>query len=567
MGKKIFFLIIAFSVSLSIKAQPTQDCNKKVTSKILIIGDSWGQFMFLYHGYREALRQYGFADITELGGSTTIIGAQTSTWTRGLGKMNIKRQLLQHPEIEDVVLMLGGNDFVWDYDYGDPIEVLDNSIARTNLGMDTVVTLIRSIRPDVRIILPSYDYPNFIDPLIDLPWNPYYDSWESFGFPNPYEANTSMQYIETKREAWSHTHSNMAYVQNLGLMQYHFGQKDTLKDTSPLGYFYPRLPPYDPKSVPFPYGNPMYPTPQVAMGLFGFDAYHLGPEGFKVFAANQIKHVLLDKLRGFPTATFYSDSENDGWVNSLGKFASGEIKVGKGSSTEEVKGLLSFNTENIPDDAIISDASIFITRKKLEGRNPLNDIFPSNANLDIKKGTINGILPEGIDFAAQMDYENAGCFVGQSSHDGYTTRIDLKPEALLFLNKEGITQFRVAYNSGVVGKSSLVSYYTGGEIDPDEPVAAHLDVHYTSQQSENKKIENAANFTIIYPNPANNEITIKSAKKIETIIISDVLGRQQTLNVLELYNSINLEKFSKGLLLISINYADGTFENKKIVRE
>ncbi|MBK8673788.1 MAG: hypothetical protein IPN93_12690 [Bacteroidetes bacterium] len=62
------------------------------------------------------------------------------------------------------------------------------------------------------------------------------------------------------------------------------------------------------------------------MGLLGFDAYHLDPAGFQVFAANHIKKVLLDKLRGYPTETILSDSLNDGWVNSVGEFGTGEIK-------------------------------------------------------------------------------------------------------------------------------------------------------------------------------------------------------------------------------------------------
>ncbi|MBL0287899.1 MAG: T9SS type A sorting domain-containing protein [Bacteroidetes bacterium] len=564
--KKIFVVLFFLSFFNALNAQAPNGCEQKITSKILIVGDSWGQFMFLYKGYKEALRQYGFADITELGGATTIIGAQTGTWTRGLGKKNLRAQLLMHPEIEDVVLMLGGNDFVWDYDYGDPIEVLDNSIARTNLGMDTVVNIIREIRPDVRIILPSYDYPNFIDPLIDLPLNPYFDSWESFGFPNPYEANTSMQYIEAKREAWSLTHPNIIFVQNLGLMQYHFGQKDSLPDTSPLGYFYPRLPPYAPKTVPFPFGNQMYPTPQKAMGLLGFDAYHLGPAGFQVFAANHIKKVLLDKLRGYPTETILSDSLNDGWVNSVGEFGTGEIKIGKDRMLKEHKGILSFNTKNIPDDAIITGISIFITRKKIEGNNPLKSVFPNNAKIDIMNGPINGLLPEAEDFSVRMDMEDVGCFVGQANRNNYSTRIDLQSDAFSFLNKTGITQFRISYNSTIQNTASLVKYYNGGAID-EEPLAAHMDIHYELPQQE--KVKQAPNNEncAVFPLPAKNEINLRTTKEIEKVSITDVLGRQLYFYGLETENKkIDLGNFSKGLMVLRIYYKDGTIEEKKIIK-
>ena len=366
--------------------------------------------------------------------------------------------------------------------------------------MDTVVSIIREIRPDVRIILPSYDYPNFIDPLIDLPLNPYFDSWESFGFPNPYEANTSMQYIEAKREAWSLTHPNIIFVQNLGLMQYHFGQKDSLPDTSPLGYFYPRLPPYAPKTVPF------------------------------------------------------------------GEFGTGEIKIGKDRMLKEHKGILSFNTKNIPDDAIITGISIFITRKKIEGNNPLKSVFPHNAKIDIMNGPINGLLPEAEDFSVRMDMEDVGCFVGQANRNNYSTRIDLQSDAFSFLNKTGITQFRISYNSTIQNTASLVKYYNGGAID-EEPLAAHMDIHYELPQQE--KVKQAPNNEncAVFPLPAKNEINLRTTKEIEKVSITDVLGRQLSFYGLETENKkIDLGNFSKGLMVMRIFYKDGTVEEKKIIK-
>lgn len=564
--KKLFYafslLTIFLFQSFTSNAQPPNGCDQKVSSKILLVGDSWGQFMWSYHAYREALKKYGFADVVELGSSTVLLGAQTGSWTKGLGKQFIRKTLTLHPEIEVVVLQLGGNDFVWDWDYGDPIEQLDASLARTNVGMDSVVDVIRSIRPDVRIVLPSYDYPNFVDPLIDLPGNPYIDSWYSFGSPTPLQANTTLQYIESKREQWSKTHTNMTYVQNLGLMQYAFGQPENTPNTSPLGYDYQILPPYAPKSVPFPYGDPRYPTPQKAMGLWGFDAYHLGPEGFAVFAGNHIKKAISEQLRDYPTESIRSEGALDGWVSSSGVTGTNDVKVGKGKDNTSYKGIFSFNTASIPDNAIIEHASIFITRKGVDGSNPLKRIFPNNALLEINEGYLNNPQVEAMDYDTEMSFSDAGCFVGQAYKNDFSTRIDLTTSALQFINTSGITQFRISYDCNT---NELISYYNGLTINPDEPWTPYLDIKYSLPNAERvvQTIE-----VVAFPNPATGELNIRAGEEMSSVEITDVLGRAVNYTPVDKWSAqIGLEQLSSGMLAVKITFLDGTSMIKKIIKQ
>lgn len=68
----------------------------------------------------------------------------------------------------------------------------------------------------------------------------------------------------------------------------------------------------------------------------------------------------------------------------------------------------------------------------------------------------------------------------------------------------------------------------------------------------------------IYPNPATDVVNILSDKKISTVSLYDAVGRiaLQSVN-----NTINIENLAKGNYIISIKYADGSVETKKIVKK
>jgi hypothetical protein len=520
--KKTLLYLIILVISIPVFAQPNNyGCNQQAKTKVMLIGDSWAYFSWLYKAYRESFRKFGHADKLDDGLRSTAIGARGETFLDPAVKSKVMYRLQAQSDVEAIVLFLGGNDFMWAWDAGDPWEDLSARWDYVTLKYDTIISYLREVRPDIMIIAASYDYPNFVDPIVDFPWNPYYDTWSGLGFPTPFQANEALNFIEVKRERWCDS-IGIKYVNNLGLMQYIFGQKDPL----PVWPYDP----YPPKSVPRPGGDWNYPTPQEAMGLLGIDAYHLGPEGFLEIANNIMKEVLLPMFRGSVSGTLRSDGRYDGWVTDRGNTGSGELRIGKTKEGRPVKGLLTFYTADIPAEAEITHASLYVTRSRAVGGNPIQDaIFPANARIDIRSGVFGSTVePEASDFSAEADMEDAGCFVGAAYKNGFAFRVDFREDALQHINKNGVTQFRITFdpqdNSNRMGV-----YYGGGE--PEPYYAPYMDIYYkiNGEQVITTIPQNHVGHTaLLYPNPATDYLNVEGVpvQAAEDIRVYNSLGSQ-----------------------------------------
>jgi len=508
MKKQLLFLSIFLLFLFPSRSQPVQNgCDKQVKTKVILIGDSWASFSWTYRAYRESMRKYGHADKLDDGLRTTAIGGQGETFTAPIIVSKMQNRLRAEKDAQAVVIYLGGNDFMWAWDVGDPWEELAARWDYVTKRYDTLITSIRKVRPDIKIIFSSYDYTNFVDPLINFSWNPYKDTWEGLGYPTPLQINEALNFIEVRRARWCDS-IGVNYLNNMGLMQYTYGQKDPL----PVWPYTP----YPPRSVPFPGGDPRYPSPKEAMGLLGIDTYHLGAEGFTEIANNCMRQFLLPLFRNDPTATFQSDMQFDGWVTDGGVTGAGELRVGVTKEGKGVKGLLTFNTSAIPDNAVITDASVFVTRKIVVGGNPIQSaIFPGNGHVDIIAGSFGAPSLEASDFNARADMEDAGCFVGQAYKNNYAFRVDVKTEALEHINKNGTTQFRVYFDKKNPDKNEMGVYYNGSETEPY--YAPYMDVYYTVDGGEEVerltlKQENGIN---LYPNPARDYLVIEGISPAE----------------------------------------------------
>jgi lysophospholipase L1-like esterase len=501
----ILLLLLIISGLPYTNAQPVQHgCQQQVKTNVILMGDSWAYFTWLYKGFRESMRKYGHADKVENGMRTTAAGAQAETFLDPRVAFNVKQALRLHSEALAIVIFLGGNDVMSSWNAGETYENMDRKAAEVALQLDTIITYIREERPDIEIIIASYDFPNFIEPLLNWPENPYYDFWEGLEFPTMLEANEALIHGEQGRARWCDS-IGVKYLNNIGLMQYVFGQKDPL----PVWPYDP----YPPKSVPFPGGDPRYPSPQEAMGLWGIDVYHLGPEGYMEIANNAMREYLMPMYRGNVSATYRSDGRYDGWVTDRGNTDIGELKVGRTREGRPVKGLLTFYTADIPADAEITHASLFVTRKRVVGGNPIaNEIFPGNCRIDIKSGIFgSNVLPEASDFDEVADMEDAGCFVGAAYKNDFAFRVDLREEALALINKEGVTQFRIAFDPKNPAINEMGVYYGGGETEPYQ--APYLDIYYKVNgeyvvTSTQLNTSNEPRITL-YPNPASTFVTME----------------------------------------------------------
>ncbi len=68
----------------------------------------------------------------------------------------------------------------------------------------------------------------------------------------------------------------------------------------------------------------------------------------------------------------------------------------------------------------------------------------------------------------------------------------------------------------------------------------------------------------VYPNPTTNFINVKSESKIAQISIYDASGKAVKTTA---ETTINVENLAKGSYVVSIKYADGTTESKKVIKK
>ena len=108
------------------------------------------------------------------------------------------------------------------------------------------------------------------------------------------------------------------------------------------------------------------------------------------------------------TLTFNSIDAYDGWILESGENSNHGgtldktakvIFVGDDAKDRQYRGILSFNTNSIPDNAVITSAQVKIKRQTVVGTNPFNT--HGNLLLEIRNGTFsNNITLNVEDFSA-----------------------------------------------------------------------------------------------------------------------------------------------------------------------
>ncbi|MEZ5026370.1 MAG: T9SS type A sorting domain-containing protein [Chitinophagales bacterium] len=520
--KKILLLtILSCCIFNVIDAQNA--CSQKRSAHIRIVGDSWAHFPTIYESYDSALAKYGFADYYSIGDGSVLISMTAETWWQfPLARFALEAALGSDAvrPIDIIMVSLGGNDVAFGMHSGDSLNVLDNDLQEARLFMDSIFDYIHSVYPNGQIFWQSYDYPNFNDPCLNVPWNPYCDLWEDKGYPTPYELNRMMGYMtdfqDTVVQGYNARGKDYMHFYNLlGLMQWRYGQLTPLR--------YPPYGTYPPRSVPLPYGNINYPTPLPAMGLLNNDTYHLGPQSFTYLAEAYMRKFISNYFRRFRDTTFYSSGQNyDGWISENNVSGIGDVLVGK-RNAQNTKGIFSFNTADIPDNKIIKRASLFLKCKDIKTIYPMGTTFPQIFQLDIKQGSFGNPTIESSDFNADASMNDVACFAGRLRGVDYALRADLTEDALQYINKTGLTQFRLTLND-----DNLITFFNGDTTAFEGP---YLDVYYDSTElvTAIRPQKNIEQTLTIFPNPATNTISVDLNKywinKQATLSIYNVEGK------------------------------------------
>jgi len=217
-----------------------------IAESVVVFGDSWGV------PFEPALQQV--LDDNGLGGVSVVnaafggeTAAQMNSSSLSSGLPYISNVLNANPDAELVHLSIGGNDILSYLGQG----ILPGSSVLSSIENDiaTIVNHILSIRPDIQVYYPTYDY---------LPASAYNGSSLT-----PSNVNALFDTWAGNSQALANSIPRMTFNNSLGLMQQNYGLPG-------LG-----IPPFDP-SLP----DPNSPSPEIAFA----DPIHLTTEGYAIFA-------------------------------------------------------------------------------------------------------------------------------------------------------------------------------------------------------------------------------------------------------------------------------------------
>ncbi len=489
-------LILALFITVPsfLLAQLPGTCTDK--NRIAIAGDSWAQYMADDNTHNKTLSMYGHGDKAAISetfeisvgcsGSPgandyAVSGSEAREWANETD-YNYLQNLIDacnaNPDIDYVLLSIGGNDILAAQSGGGWYKNMDLDVPGSEQALFDAITddmlyimdeVWNRARPDINFVISSYDFPNFNvasgflcdqyacpkreDLSRDDNTNGVIDADELI---TDAEINAMMNLVEGIRKDIADADAKIFYDNGMGLMHYYYGFDD---DT------YPAFPP---ASTPHPEGV----SPWAAggdidipsdrenfrsiylcnfIGPFSADPIHLDEEGYAFKIKNQFDNIFFEKFRGIPDETFWSVGAEDGYTDVLEETASSSgIRIGDNDTgffglDNEYRGILSFNTAALPDNAEVTGASLYIIRSS-ENDNPFlhNDREPV---LDIKNGYF-GDDPALVwtDGTATADAGDIGCFHGLVEENKYAVRVDIDEAALVHFNLTGTTQMRMYFD-------------------------------------------------------------------------------------------------------------------------
>jgi hypothetical protein len=488
--KAILSAIIFFSTV----AASAQNCNNNPTPKILLIGDSWANFMHLNQSVQDALNNYGFSDLGQLSDNNlTFAGARTTDFLNDTTKLNdLRDEILANPTLEYVHLSIGGNDviYTWDVNYTQQqTDVLFDTVYNRTLR---IIDYIHSVNPNLQIVFSGYVYTNFGDVIGALPsflqsQHPYYATWSGMGFPDFQQLNNLLLSFTNRVKAYTNQQDRVHYVQALGLMQNFYGQNTPLS-VPPSGT-------YSAATAPIDTGLLDYPSPEAAMLSLGnipftnfsiTDCFHLSPTSFEVFMDNQFERYYMNSLMHdtIIKANFGGTVRQSGQTSTL-------LELGN-TNQDESRLLLDFNY-NLSDTGV-SSASLFLRRKSAQNGNVINQASSISVDLFYQNAGASAAIASD-DFNDIPETSSSACFYGDLDKNKNWLRIDLPLNTLPYL-QTGTYQLRISAN-GVSGQK--VEFYDSS--NPDN--AAFIDLTFGPKLQLPSAIETLSETEIkLFPNPS-----------------------------------------------------------------
>jgi uncharacterized delta-60 repeat protein len=169
-------------------------------------------------------------------------------------------------------------------------------------------------------------------------------------------------------------------------------------------------------------------------------------------------------------ATFTSIANNDGWTLESSEYSSranarndsGHLLVGDDAKNKQYRSLLYFDTSSLPDNAVISNATLRIMQADVS----TTEMFFSHGLLfaEMKNGIFGRSPLENTDFqAVAHPKRSVGTFASVSEPGWY--ELMLNPANYKYVNPKGATQFRIRYTKDDDNDkiADFISFYSGDD--------------------------------------------------------------------------------------------------------
>lgn len=516
-------------------------CTESADTKVLLVGDSWAVFMNVDQTLNNTFTKWGHSDKKYFTNATiSENGSETDDFLKANKKAEIINQLTTKPSIKIVHLSIGGNDVLGDWKVSMRPGQVDTLRAGVAARLDTIITYIKAVRPDVRIVWSGYAYPNFGEVINDFPSptsHPFYNAWQKMELPTFEQINNMLVNFSNDVAAYAANDPRVDFIPAPAILQYTFGQAAPLS-IAPGGS-------YAAFTQPLPNGDPTYPSPKGAMRDYGFfkDCFHLSPKGYADLIDYQTKK-LYQKLLMDDKYLLAQNNTQNGSVSSAGNI-SNDMYIGQ-DAVESFATVLTFNTTQMADTQL-NKASIFLRRESLTGTNP---IAKDSLVLKMKKGNFSTSANiEAADFAATADVTETPCFFGSNTGDGDWIRIDLPTSMTQALDNTTPVQFILTSTATGSGK---VKFSNG--VDPEFAPVLNLD--YVAGPNAIKEVKKATNIEV-YPNPTRDFLTIiGDISNIQSVKIFNLLGEEvYASNSKETY--LDISKLNAGVYIVNVETKEG----------
>jgi flagellar hook capping protein FlgD len=455
-----------------------------LTPRVLLAGDSWAQYMWddgshnalfdrFGHGEKRALSRSLSSDPGPgyTGPEYAISGSEARQWADTANYpwiANVVAALQANPTVDRVLLSIGGNDMLAGKSGGGWYKQMDLDVPGSQAALFDaihthtlqIVDAALAVRSDLRVILSSYDYPNFntgfwcfayaCPKRRDLSRDP------DNALVTDQELNAMMVTIEQDRIAWSNAHARSDFDDAVGLMHYVYGDGVSAPLTLPRPGQEP------PDYSPFPGGNPQRPSLRSNFRSAA-DPIHLDVEGYEYKIAYEIEGLFLPLFRADAAATFFSvGGIEDGWTDGAAMGTTG-IRLGDNGAAP-LRGIISFDTSSLPDGAQITKARLYLTREGGTGVNPFTSGALGTPIVDVRTGTFGAAAVEVSDAGAPATASNAGGAIGSVTANGFALGIELEPAGLAAINPTGRTQFRVSFPQAGSGAGADYVAMSDGDV-------------------------------------------------------------------------------------------------------